>query len=123
MRTVHGRVASGTGSFSYWIGKLHDHYLRKTGLRLFPGTLNVELEEDYALPADALRLDKNEYGGLVTVQIAPCRIFDRQAFILRPEPRTGVEPAPKNLLEIATDIGLRAAYGLRDGDLVAVDVP
>lgn len=123
MRTIQGRVASGEGNFGFWIAKLQDHYERKTGLRLFPGTLNVLLDEEYELPSDCTRLDKSEYGGLVSVRIVPCRIFGRAAFILRLEPRAGVEPAPKKLLEIATDIGLRKSHGLRDGDLVSVEVP
>jgi riboflavin kinase len=36
------------GNFSYWIGRLQDHYLRKTGMKLFPGTLNIQLETSYS---------------------------------------------------------------------------
>jgi hypothetical protein len=32
------------GNFLYWIEKLHDHYLRKTGMNLFPGALNIQLD-------------------------------------------------------------------------------
>jgi CTP-dependent riboflavin kinase len=35
----------GVGNFSHWIEKLRDHYFRKTGLKLFPGALNVMLEQ------------------------------------------------------------------------------
>jgi len=52
-----GKVVSGMGNFSYWIEKLHDHYLRKTGMNLFPGTLNVLLDEPYTLPKDVIRLE------------------------------------------------------------------
>ncbi|MBI3830664.1 MAG: DUF120 domain-containing protein [Planctomycetes bacterium] len=123
MRTVKGRVTSGEGNFSFWIRKLSEYYHAKTGMTFFPGTLNVHLDEDYELPPDPLRLNKEEYGGEVSVQIVPCRIFGRTAFILRPVPRPGVEPNPKSVLEVATDIGLRVAYGLKDGDLVEVEVP
>jgi riboflavin kinase, archaea type len=47
---LRGKVISGMGNFSCWIEKLHDHYFAKTGMRLFPGTLNVQLEEPYTLP-------------------------------------------------------------------------
>jgi riboflavin kinase, archaea type len=44
-------------NFSYWIEKLQDHYQRKTGVRFYPGTLNVRLEEPYSLPERVIRLE------------------------------------------------------------------
>ena len=39
---LRGRVVPGMGNFAFWIAhKLHDFYLGKTGMALFPGTLNV----------------------------------------------------------------------------------
>ena len=49
--SLTGKVVSGMGNFSYWIEKLHDHYLRKTGMHFFPGTLNIELDEPWSVPA------------------------------------------------------------------------
>ena len=57
MSILRGKVVSGKGNFSYWIEKLNDHYLRKTGMRPFPGTLNVQLEEPYTLPGTVIRLE------------------------------------------------------------------
>ena len=34
-----GKVCSGKGDFAQWIGRLSDHYKRKTGLVLLPDTL------------------------------------------------------------------------------------
>ena len=67
MVLLTGRVVTGVGNFSYWIEKLKEHYLRKTGMSLFPGTLNVQLEEGYSVPADSLSLKAEEYGGRVSV--------------------------------------------------------
>lgn len=122
-RELRGVVRSGQGDFGHWLTRLKDHYRAKTGMDFFPGTLNVHLNEAYVFPPDALRLDKDEYGGLVSVRMTPCRIFGRAGYILRTEPRAGVEPADPCVLEVATDLGLRAAYGLKDGDLVSVEVP
>ena len=55
MTVLEGRVVTGVGNFSYWIERLKEHYQRKTGLSLFPGTLNVELDVEYSVPADAPR--------------------------------------------------------------------
>lgn len=83
-------------------------------MRLYPGTLNVELSSPYSLPPDAIRLDANEYGGSVSVSIVPCRIFDRRAFLFRTDQNErGTGHHPRNIIEIATDIRLRDAYQQR----------
>jgi riboflavin kinase len=123
---LRGVVRSGKGDFGQWIAKLSDHYFRKIGVRLFPGTMNVHLiDATYALPrAGVIRLDRAEYGGEVSVSIVPCRLFGRPAFVLRTDGDDGKHgDPPAAILEIASDIALRSTYGLRDGDLVEVDLP
>jgi riboflavin kinase, archaea type len=61
------------------VGKLESFTRQNTGMRLFLGTLNLQLAVPYSLPA-------------------PC----------------------ENMIEIATDIRLRDAYDLQDGDEVEV---
>lgn len=124
MPVLRGRVVTGFGNFSYWIAKLHDHYRRKTGLDLFPGTLNVRLDEEWRLPASGIvRLEKEEYGGTVSVNIVPCTVFGRKAFILRTDrAEFGETDHDRSTLEIATDVKLRDAYSLKDGDEVDVTV-
>jgi len=123
MAILSGIVVSGQGNFGQWIEKLKKHYNRKTGMRLFPGTLNILLDYPYALPPDVIRLEKEEYGGTVSVSLVPCRIFDRRAFLVRTDPNeAGLGHHPKTLIEIATDVKLRERYRLRDGDRVVVAV-
>ena len=123
MRKLVGQVTSGQGDFAQWIEKLGDHNLRKTGLRLFPGTLNVRLDHPYRLPANPLRLEAAEYGGTVSVSLVPCRIFGRRAFILRTDGNEqGGGDHPHEIVEIATDIKLRDAFGLADGDVAEIEV-
>ena len=123
MVLLTGRVVTGVGNFSYWIEKLKEHYLRKTGMSLFPGTLNVQLEEGYSVPADSLSLKAEEYGGRVSVYIVPCRIFDERAVILRPyAAEHGEDTRDRNVVEVACEVNLRDKYKLRDGDVVSVEV-
>lgn len=98
--------------------------MQKTGKKLYPGTLNIHLSDAiYPTPRDAIRLEREEYGGRISVSIAPCRIFGRKAFILRPDTDTGkFGDPPERILEIATDVGIREAYGVKDGDTVEVEV-
>lgn len=123
MPTLRGRVVSGMGNFSVWIDRLRDHYLRKTGMLLFPGTLNLQLDEPWFVPAGCLRLEAAEYGGTVTVNIVPCSVFGRRAFILRTtanEEERGHHP--RTIIEVATDVKLRDAHQLKDGDCVEVEI-
>jgi riboflavin kinase len=121
MPVLKGVVVSGMGNFSYWIEKLESFYSQKTGMRLYPGTLNLRLPEPYSLPADVIRLEKEEYGGTVSVSLLPCTIFGRHAFLLRTDKNeSGQGDHPRNIIEIATDVKLRDAYGLKDGDEVEI---
>jgi len=53
----------------------------------------------------------------------PCRVFGRSAFILRTDGNEqGTGDHPLEVIEIATDIKLRDAFNLNDGDLVQVEV-
>ena len=124
MSLLRGRVVSGMGNFSWWIEKLQEHYLHKTGMRLFPGTLNVELPEPYALPTDVIRLEADEYGGTVSVNLVPCSIFGQRGFILRTDANEKEEKHhPRTIVEVATDIKLRDYFHLHDGDTVEIEVP
>ncbi|MGL6339055.1 MAG: DUF120 domain-containing protein [Waterburya sp.] len=121
---LEGIVRSGKNDFSYWLHLLEPFYTAKTGMKLFPGTLNVHLiDRFYSMPSNVIRLEKEEYGGHVSVSIAPCKIFGRNAFILRTDGDTGKhgDPAEK-ILEIATDIKLRDTYSLQDGDRVLIEI-
>jgi riboflavin kinase len=123
MAVLTGRVVTGVGNFSYWIELLKEHYRRKTGLNLFPGTLNVELGEEYSVPAGAMRLEGEEYGGTVSVYIVPCRIFEEQAVILRTERcESEVGTHARRVVEVACEVKLRDKYRLRDGDTVRIEV-
>jgi CTP-dependent riboflavin kinase len=121
---LKGIIRGGKGDFSHWLKKLETLYTAKTGLKLFPGTLNVHLvSQIFPTPPNPLRLEKEEYGGTVSVSIIPCRIFGRRAFILRPDTDDGKhDDPPEAILEIVTDIKLRDAFGLSDGDVVEVEI-
>jgi len=117
-------VVSGLGNFGHWIDRLSSLYEQKTGIRLYPGTLNVKLPSEYFLPANVIRVEGDEYGGSVSVSIVPCRIFGRRAFLLRTDPNEhGTGHHSRDIIEIATDVQLRDHYQLNDGDWVEIELP
>ena len=121
---LRGRVVSGMGNFSGWIDRLSDHYERKTGMKLFPGTLNVLLEAPWSLPSRVIRLEAAEYGGAVSVNLLPCAFRGRKAFLLRTDANeSGEGHHPKTIVQIATDVKLRDHFHLSDGDYVEIELP
>jgi CTP-dependent riboflavin kinase len=116
---LRGRVSTGKGDFGHWIKRLRQHYASLTGTSLFPGTLNLQLDRHFELPKRQIRLESTVYGGDVSVNIVPCRFMGRRAFILCTDPDNTPE---RTMLEIASDLNLRSAYGLVDGQIVEVEV-
>jgi riboflavin kinase, archaea type len=91
-------------------------------MTLFPGTLNVQLDEPYTLPNQVIRLEGQEYGGSVSVNIVPCSIFGKSAFILRTDANEeGRGHHPRTIVEVATDVRLRDHFHLNDGDIVSIE--
>lgn len=121
MARLEGRVVTGVGNFGYWIETLREHYRHKTGMVLFPGTLNIKLREPYDLPASRRRLEAAEYGGAVSVNIVPCTILGKKAVILRTD-KADSEEASRTILEVACEVRLRDEFNLQDGDLVEVEI-
>jgi len=123
MKILRGKVESGVGDFGRWIEKLEAHYERKTGMKLYPGTLNIRLTEPYTMPTGCARLEASEYGGSVSVSIVPCWILGRRAFILRTDSNEGGEGRhPRTVVEIASNVKLRDEYHVVDGDEVFIEV-
>ena len=120
---LRGRVVSGVGSFAYWIGQLQDHYQRKTGVVLYPGTLNLQLHAEYFLPKEVIRLEGAEYGGRVSVSIVPCSVRGIRAFLLRTDANeNGQGDHPRTIIEIAAEVRLRDLFQLQDGDYLEIEI-
>jgi CTP-dependent riboflavin kinase len=117
---LHGRVTSGKGDLAQWM-RLHARsYSAATGLALYPGSLNVVLAEPYDLPRERIRLSAEEVG--VDVNLVECSTLGRRAFIFRTDADDAKGPRQRVLIEILSDVRLRDAYGLSDGDLVEIAI-
>ena len=118
-----GKVTSGLGEAKFWIKKAEKAFENKIGIKLYHGTLNLELEQDYILKDNILVLHKEEYGGSQEVYVQQCKIFKHLAYILRTEKNSTKDgDHPLNLIEIISDINLREKYNLKDGDLVDIEI-
>ena len=128
-KVLRGTVQSGQNGASRWLGKFNDAYSAKTGLRIFPGSLNLVLEQAFDWDATEIQggvifFAMQEYGGERDIFMLPCRLTSldgRKAFLWTPTTVARGRNAPAQV-EIITDINLRHAFGLQDGDPVEFDI-
>ncbi len=118
---LRGHVASGIGDIARWMTQYAELFERRTGVRLYPGSLNVILDEPWTVRDAAIRLEPPEYG--VPMSIVPCQINGLDAFIVRTDKNNaGLGDHPPSVIEIAAPTHLRTTLGVSDGDEVAVVV-
>jgi len=116
---LRGRVTGGVGSLAHWMTVHADLYEARTGVRLYPGSLNVVLDYSWHVACQRLRLEPAEVG--VGLSIVPCTIEHLDAFILRTDKNDrGEGDHPPNIVEIASAVRLRDALALQDGDEVQI---
>lgn len=118
---LKGKIKSGLGEAAFWIKKAEEAFYKKIGLRVFHGTLNVGLDEDYILDEKLEVLHKEEYGGTQEVYMKECEILGHKSYILRTDKNMSEKrDHPLNLIEIISDVKFREKYNLKDGDEIDV---
>lgn len=127
--TLTGRIRSGKNDASYWLQRFHAPYCQKTGMDLFPGSLNLELDCSFDWYAKQYQphlvwFGREEYGGERDILLLPCILpkLDRRPAFLWTTTTAAQDRPNKNLIEVITDVPLRASYGLVDGDVVDVEL-
>ena len=121
---LKGTLVSGQGTFSYRIDSvpgLLAEYTSKTGMKFYPGTLNIELLPTSSLPKARSRTERGDFGGTVSTSLMPCRVNGIKAFILRAS-KGESRGSRKTVVEIASDVGIRNRLNLKDGDLVEISL-
>ena len=111
------------GNASYWMEKAEKAFEDKLGNKLYNGTLNLELEDNYILEGNVKVLNKNEYGGDQDVYIKECMLLGHKSYIVRTEKNSKENgDHPLNLLEIISDVCFREKYNLKDGEKVELTI-
>ena len=124
-----GRVQPGKGDASRWLSLFNAAYSRRLGLPVFPGSLNLALPHAFDWHAPALRphvqwFGREEYGGERDILLLPCRLpalDGLRAHLWSTTTAARDRPDP-HVVEVVAGVGLRATYGLRDGDAVVVEL-
>lgn len=114
---LKGRVKKGLGNASFWVKKIEDVFYKRTGMKVFYGTLNIELEKPYELEKHEI-IKKEEYGGTQDVYVEKCEILGNLAYIVRAE-----KTAHKsNVVEIVSNIKFRDTFNLKDDDIIQIKI-
>ena len=127
-RLLRGRVQSGKGDAARWLRQLNEAYVRKLGVPVFPGSLNLAIETpfDWTEPSlqDAIiRFPREENGSERDILMLACRVRGLgplTAFLWTTT--RGLQAAKEGRVEIIAPVGLRDQYHLRDGDLVEIEI-
>jgi riboflavin kinase len=78
---MSGRVQLGRNDASHWLDKFNKPYSKKTGMAIFPGSLNLALNENFdwfksAYQARIIWFGKEEYGGERDILLLPCNLIN-----------------------------------------------
>ena len=121
---LQGEVTHGLGQASFWVEKIERAFKEKTGIeKLFPGTLNINLEKPYKLGDSETIIYKEEFDATQDVFVKPCKIYNYQAYMVRASKNeSGDGDHPLTTIEIISDINLRDKFKLKDGDRVLIYV-
>lgn len=119
---LKGKVKSGFGTASYWVGKINNIFEEKYRMNLFLGTLNIKLDNEYILE-DEEKIRASEYGGNFDVLIKECEILGQKAYIVRTEKnnKKGGDH-PLDIVEIVSDVKIRKISNLKDEDTVTLQI-
>lgn len=112
---LKGKVRDGLGNASFWVKKIEDVFFNKYGIKLFHGTLNIELEEEYELQNYWI-INPEEYGGTQKVYVEKCKLLGHRSYIVRAQ--NSVHKS--NILEIVSNVNFRKKYNLKNGEVVKV---
>ena len=120
-----GKIVSGVRQAAYFtqLDWVQDQCMDKLGFRPYPGTLNLEIEED-GLPV-LEELQKQEAKKLIptdpnfcTARVLPVSLgSERGAIII---PAEDVQVHGKNIVEIIAPLMIKDALNLNDGDSLTV---
>lgn len=122
-------METGVGNASHWLNLYNKNYVLKTGMPVFPGSLNLALEEpfDWMLPkihSNVIWFGREEYGGERDIMLLPCKLKNLKnlkAFLWSTTTAIA-EPNRQFVVEIIAAVGLRVTFGLNDGDLVEFEI-
>ena len=122
---ISGKIVSGAGEGAYFtqIGWVQQQCDEKLGFKPYPGTLNLEISEEFLAAIELL--DQKTGIELISPdpQFCNAMVFqvslqDIIGAVILPEEKVRVHP--KNIIEIIAPLNVKASFNVKDGDFVTV---
>ena len=124
---ITGKIVSGVKQAAFFtqLDWVQEQCMLKLGFKLFPGTLNVEIQDETVNVIEALQQaeipelmppDSN----FCSAKICPITIDDLQAAIVIPEEEVSVHG--KNIIEIISNVRLKDVLSLTNGDIISFSI-
>jgi len=125
-----GKVQTGLGDASRWLKLFNAAYSEKLGISVFPGSLNIALDQvfdwfDARYEAHRIWFGREEYVGERDILLLPCELVSldhREAFLWTPT-TAAMDRRDPWVVEVVSNVNLRGHFGLQDGDVVEIRVP
>jgi CTP-dependent riboflavin kinase len=121
---ITGKIISGAGEGAYFtqIDWVQQQCEAKLGFKPYPGTLNLEISEEYLSIVKSL--DQKKTGielispdpNFCNARIFPVSLGDISGAIILPEEKVRVHP--KNIIEIIAPLSIKAYLNVKDGDFI-----
>ena len=124
---ITGKIVSGAGEGAYFtrIDWVQQQCEEKLGFKPHPGTLNLEISEEF-LPAVEI-LDRQKGIELISPDPKFCnaKVFHSlfggvNGAIIFPEEKVRVHP--KNIIEIIAPLNIKASLNVKDGDSLEITI-
>jgi CTP-dependent riboflavin kinase len=119
-----GKIISGAGEGAYFtqIDWVQQQCEAKLGFKPYPGTLNLEISEEYLSIVKSL--DQKKIGielispdpNFCNARVFPVSLGDISGAIILPEEKVRVHP--KNIIEIIAPLSIKAYLNVKDGDFI-----
>jgi CTP-dependent riboflavin kinase len=116
-RTLRGTVVSGTGFAARGFGRMIRAIRERSGLEVYADTVNIRLPHWYAVYPDITIL-AHEYGHHEHVYLERCRVFGRDALLVR----TSQNHHGSQCIEILATERVRRNHRVKIGDPMSVTV-
>jgi CTP-dependent riboflavin kinase len=124
---ITGKIVSGAGEGAYftqidWVQQQCDE---KLGFKPYPGTLNLEISEEFIFAIEVLDQQKGielispdpKFCNATVFQVS---LGDISGAIILPEEKVRVHP--KNIIEIIAPLNIKASLKVRDGESLKISI-
>ena len=124
---ITGKIISGAGEGAYFtqIGWVQQQCVEKLGFKPYPGTLNLQISEEFLPTIESLNQKKaieliSPDAKFCNAAVFRISLREISGAIILPEEKVRIHP--KNIIEIIAPLNLKAALNMNYGDFLKIKI-